>query len=124
VNRQVESRKKSNPLAQRNKTILELTSLISQRNLALRRNDHITAEELSQQIISLGGDPATGQLVDGSNNEGDYESKIQKINENNKRRTKESMAAAHANMLQKKKTEEAFVRAKQYVAGHTLEELN
>jgi RNA polymerase-associated protein RTF1 len=114
VTRQVDSRKKSNPLAQRNKTILELTSLISTRNLALRRNDHVTAHDLSLQIIALGGDPATGQLIDTrGEEEGDYDSKIQKINENNKKRTKESMAAAHAAALLRKKAEEAFVKAKQ-----------
>lgn len=118
INRQVDARKKNNPLAQRQKTILEITSLISSRNLALRRGDRDQADEINRQIISLGADPTTGQLVtlnanDAADNATDYDARIQKINENNKRKTKENMAAAHAAALQRKKVEEAIVRSRQ-----------
>jgi len=120
INRQVDARKKNNPLAQRQKTILEITSLISSRNLALRRGDRDQADEINRQIISLGADPTTGQLVtlnanDAADNATDYDARIQKINENNKRKTKENMAAAHAAALQRKKVEEAIVRSRQWV---------
>jgi RNA polymerase-associated protein RTF1 len=96
----VDARKKSNPLAQGKRVIVEITQLISSRDLALRRNDHAGADDLNRQIISLGGDPATGE-------------RIQRINENNRRKTKEAMTAAHAAAVQRKKAEEAIVRARQ-----------
>ena len=118
INRQVEARKKSNPLVQRNRTILEITSLISARNLALRRNDHDGADAINRQIEALGGDPSTGELVslnpdDTASATSDYDLRIQKINDNNKRKTKEAMAAAHLAAMQRKKNENAIVRAKQ-----------
>lgn len=118
INRQVLERKKNNPLAQRQKTILEITSLISSRDLAIRRNDHDAADDTNRQIIELGGDPSTGQLVTTNPNEAaqnapEYDDRIQRINENNKRKTKEAMAAAHVAAMQRKKVEEAIVRSRQ-----------
>ncbi|ORY26243.1 hypothetical protein BCR39DRAFT_541580 [Naematelia encephala] len=117
INRQVESRKQSNPLAQRNQALFEISNLISTRNLALRRNDTESAERINRDIVALGGDPTTGELVtvdadEAARNASDYDAKIQRINENNKRRTKEAMAAAHAASLQRKKLEEAIIKAK------------
>ncbi|CAD6579230.1 MAG: hypothetical protein TREMPRED_002430 [Tremellales sp. Tagirdzhanova-0007] len=122
INRQVEARKKYNPMVQRQKTIQEITALISSRNSAIRRNDHDAADEINRQIISLGGDPSTGQLVttdvhEVAQNASDYDMRIQKINENNKRKTKEAMAAAHAASMQRKKAEEAIVRSRQLNAS-------
>ena len=103
---------------QRQKIVQEITALISSRNLAVRRNDHDAADEINRQIISLGGDPSTGQLVtsdvhEAAQNASDYDMRIQKINENNKKKTKEAMAAAHAASMQRKKVEEAIVRSRQ-----------
>ncbi|GFZ47472.1 hypothetical protein JCM24511_05216 [Saitozyma sp. JCM 24511] len=118
INRQVDARKKSNPLAQGKRVIVEITQLISSRDLALRRNDHAGADDLNRQIISLGGDPATGELVTTDQAEvqrklSDHDERIQRINENNRRKTKEAMTAAHAAAVQRKKAEEAIVRARQ-----------
>lgn len=61
ISRQVESRKQSNPMAQRSKVVVEITGLVQARNLALRRDDRVTADDLARQIIALGGDPSTGE---------------------------------------------------------------
>lgn len=111
VNRQVESRKQTNP-AQRQKAVLQITSLMSSKQLALRRNDHDAADSITQQIIDLGGDPNTGQLLSAPDSVTDYDARIQRINENNKRKTREAMAKAHEAALARKKTEEAIVKAK------------
>ncbi len=42
----------------------------------------------------------------------EYDQRIHKINENNRRKTKEAMASAHAALLARKKAEEAIVKAK------------
>ena len=125
INRQVEARKQSNPAQQRAKAVVEITQLYQARNLALRRNDHESAANLERQIIALGGNPETGLLVDASKVASglaqsakdsvaeSYEDKIQRINEHNKKRTKEMQAAAHQASLQRKRAEEAIVRARQ-----------
>jgi RNA polymerase-associated protein RTF1 len=84
----------------------------------LRRNDHAGAEDLNRQIVALGGDPTTGELVtfdaaEMAKNVSEYDERVQRINENNKRKTKEAMAAAHAVAVQRKKAEEAIVKARQ-----------
>ena len=67
---------------------------MSSRNLAQRRNDRDTVKRLNAQIITLGGDPDTGTLIDGLNEGDEYDLKIQKINEFNKKRAKAAQAAA------------------------------
>lgn len=86
------------------------------RDLALRRNDHVMVEKLNSDIIALGGDPNTGKLVGEKEGEekDDYDMKIQRINENNKRKTKEAMMRAHAAAVARKKAEEAVVKARLY----------
>lgn len=86
------------------------------RNLAIRRNDLDAAEEIGRQIEALGGDPATGQVVDvpGGAQE-DADARIQRINENNRKKTKEAMANAHMAEVRRKRAEEAIVKAKQCV---------
>lgn len=137
MNAQIEGRKRSNAGPARNSAVIQITQLVSSRNLALRRNDRATVEDLNRQIVALGGDPSTGDLAstgspvrasparagsDATNGgvgarSGDWEEKIQRINENNRRRTKEAMVAAHQAALVRKKAEEAIVRAKQYVSS-------
>lgn len=112
VNRQVEARKRANPGAHRQKTQLQITSLMGSKNLALRRNDLKEAEFISQQIEELGGDPATGQLLGVDDNKTEHERRIERINQNNLRKTRESMAKAHDALLAKKKAEDAIVKAK------------
>jgi len=100
---------------------------MSSRELAIRRNDTTGQEEIDQQIMSLGGDPMTGLLLEtgqtssisrhhsgGVATEGvsEYDQRIHKINENNRRKTKETMASAHAALLARKKAEEAILKAK------------
>lgn len=113
VNRQVEMRKQTNP-AQRQKTVLQISSLYSSMQAALRRKDLDAAENIKEQIKDLGGDPTTGQLmVEGEMSE--YDARIQRINENNRQRTKANMQRAHELALARKKAEEAIVKAKTYV---------
>lgn len=84
-------------------------------------------KEIDKQIQSLGADPLTGEFVDNSSGNGsfkestatpateevsEYDARINKINENNRRKTKEAMAAAHAASLARKKAEDAIVKAK------------
>lgn len=142
VTAQIEGRKRSNAGPARNSAVIQITQLVSSRNLALRRNDRATVAELDRQIIELGGDPNTGDLaVSGSpsrvgystgggnghaepstaSKSGDWEEKIQRINENNRKRTKEAMVAAHQAALTRKKAEEAIVRAKQWVIDIELQ---
>ncbi|TXT08753.1 hypothetical protein VHUM_02881 [Vanrija humicola] len=124
VNRQVEARKKANPGAHRQKIQLQITSLMGSKNLALRRNDLKEAEFISQQIEELGGDPATGQLLGVDDNMTEHEKRIQRINQNNLRKTRENMAKAHDALLAKKKAEDAIVRAKAAAAAQTAEQSN
>jgi RNA polymerase-associated protein RTF1 len=119
----VHARKQANPSAQRSKANIEISQLMASRQLALRRNDQQTVHQLEAEIIKLGGDPSTGQFVDDPSSQGstgnaadekeDYDTRIQRINENNKKRTKEAMAAAHLASIQRRKAEEAIVKAKQ-----------
>ncbi|OCF72597.1 RNA polymerase-associated protein RTF1 [Kwoniella mangroviensis CBS 8886] len=114
VNRQINTRKAYDPSANRS-ALLKISQLLSTRDLATRRNDVHTVEMINSEIIKLGGDPATGQLVNNGEQlaEGDdYELRIQKINENNKRKTKEMMLKAHQAALARKKAEEAMIKAK------------
>ncbi|WVW79215.1 hypothetical protein I302_101181 [Kwoniella bestiolae CBS 10118] len=113
VNRQINTRKSYDPSANRS-ALLKISQLLSTRDLATRRNDVTTVEMINNEIIKLGGDPATGQLVNnGELAEGDdYELRIQKINENNKRKTKEVMLKAHQAALARKKAEEAMIKAR------------
>jgi RNA polymerase-associated protein RTF1 len=118
INRQVEARKRSNPAQQRHKITIEITNLITSRNLAVRRNDQSLAEDLNRQIIALGGDPQSGELVtldrdEAERNASEYDDRIEKINENNKRKVREQMAKAHQGSLARKRAEEAIVREKQ-----------
>jgi len=55
----------------------------------------------------------TTDLDEAAQNASEYDLRIQKINENKKRKTKEAMAAAHVAALQRKKAEEAIVRSRQ-----------
>lgn len=114
----MEARKKSNPAQQRHKITIEITNLITSRNLALRRNDSTLAEDLNRQIVALGGDPQTGELVTLDKGQAEkmvseYDDRIEKINENNKRKVREQMEKAHQGSLARKRAEEAIVRAKQ-----------
>ncbi|KAK4687631.1 RNA polymerase-associated protein RTF1, partial [Tremellales sp. Uapishka_1] len=118
INRQVESRKKSNPAAIRNKAVLEISSLMSSRGLALRRNDSRGVELIDAQIRGLGGDPATGQMVEEEKEMSEYDARIAKINENNKRKTKENQLAAHNHSLMRKKAEIAIVKARSANNSH------
>ncbi|KAL1406068.1 RNA polymerase-associated protein rtf1 [Vanrija albida] len=119
VNRQVEARKRANPQAHRQKTMLEITSLMGSKNLALRRNDQKAVEMITRQIEELGGDPATGQLLGVDENMTEHEKRIRRINENNLRKTREAMAKAHEALLAKKKAEDAVVKAKAAAAAQT-----
>lgn len=119
----MEARKMSNPGVQRSKTLIQISQLIASRSLALRRNDMALADQLESEIIELGGDPTTGQLVSssqgsasasqGAGEKEDYDAKIQRINEHKARKNKEAMAAAHLASIKRKKAEEAIVRARQ-----------
>ncbi|WWC64143.1 uncharacterized protein I303_106751 [Kwoniella dejecticola CBS 10117] len=114
VNRQINTRRAHDPSANRS-ALLKISQLLSTRDLALRRNDVAAVEDINSEIIKLGGDPTTGQLVaaQGSNESSDdYDLRIQKINENNKRKTKEMMSKAHQAALARKKAEEAMIKAK------------
>ncbi|KAK8843402.1 hypothetical protein IAR55_007059 [Kwoniella newhampshirensis] len=91
---------------------LRIQQLINTRDLAQRRNDQNTVDRLNSEIVKLGGDPVTGQLVGEGEAEDDYDLRIQRINENNKRKTKESMIKAHSAALARKKAEEAIVKAR------------
>ena len=123
IDRQVNARKQANPSAQRSKANIEISQLMASRQLALRRNDLQTVAQLEADIIKLGGDPSTGGFADEPSSQGytgkmadekeDYDTRIQRINENNKKRTKEAMAAAHLASIQRRKAEEAIVKAKQ-----------
>ena len=119
INRQVEARKKTSATAQRS-TVFQIAQLISSRELAVRRHDIDGAESINRQLVELGADPSTGQITTTNSDEmatnvSDYDSMIQKINDNNKRKTKEAMQAAHTATLQRKKAEEAILKAKQSV---------
>lgn len=85
---------------------------MASRNLALRRNDHAEAEKISAQIAEHGADPTTGELLAAEGDADDYDARIQRINENNRRKTKEAMAAAHQASMLRKKAEDALIRAK------------
>ncbi|WWC91323.1 uncharacterized protein L201_006266 [Kwoniella dendrophila CBS 6074] len=114
VNKQITMRKQYDPSANRS-ALLKISQLMSTKELALRRNDSITVESINKEIIDLGGNPSTGQLIieqEGVGFGDEYELKIQKINENNKRKTKEMMSKAHQNALARKKAEEAMIKAK------------
>lgn len=85
---------------------------MSSKQLALRRNDLETAAFISQQIEELGADSATGELLDGQGDMSAYDLRIARINENNRKKTKETMVKAHEAAIAKKKAEDAIVRAK------------
>ncbi len=112
VNRQVDARKQANPQAQRQKVVLQITSLMSSKQLALRRNDLETADFIGRQIADLGADPNTGELLEGEGELSEYDLRIAKINENNRKKTRETMIKAHEAAVAKKKAEDAIVRAK------------
>lgn len=115
IDRRVDSRKSQESSFTR-ASLLKIHQLMNTRDLALRRNDHVMVEKLNSDIIALGGDPNTGKLVGEKEGEekDDYDMKIQRINENNKRKTKEAMMRAHAAAVARKKAEEAVVKAKLY----------
>ncbi|WWD21079.1 hypothetical protein CI109_105560 [Kwoniella shandongensis] len=100
---------------------LKIQQLINTRDLAQRRNDQATVDRLNSEIVKLGGDPVTGQLVGGGEAEDDYDLRIQRINENNKKKTKESMIKAHTAALARKKAEEAIIKAKGVVSEPVVE---
>lgn len=121
INRQIQARQQNKPTAQRTKIVLQVTSLMASKQLALRRNDFEAVEFLSQQIRDLGADPNTGELEEGGEELNDNDLRIQRINENNRRKTKESMARAHEAALARKKAEGAVLKAKaaaNALAGH------
>jgi RNA polymerase-associated protein RTF1 len=111
VNREVAARQKTNP-AKKQRTVLQISSLYSSMQLALRRKDLDMAEHLAGQIRDLGGDPATGALAEGKAAD-KYDDLIGRINENNRQRTKVAMQRAHENSIAKRKAEHAIVMAKQ-----------
>ena len=114
INRQVEARKRSNPNAQRSKTIATISQLVSSLDLAIRRDDAAAVASLNQQIIALGGDPSTGNLVSEAIALGsEHDDRIEKINENARRKTKGSMAAAHLASVARRKAENAIIKARQ-----------
>lgn len=120
ITRQVEARKRSDPGLQRQNKMIEITNLVTARHLATRRNDTAAVEDLERQIIALGGDPQTGELVtldqgQVAQNVSDYDRRIEKINENIQKKVREQMEKAHQGSLARKRAEEAIVRAKQYV---------
>ncbi|BEI83954.1 hypothetical protein CcaverHIS002_0405580 [Cutaneotrichosporon cavernicola] len=117
VNRQVDARKQANPQAQRQKIVLQITSLMSSKQLALRRNDLETAAFIGDQIAKLGADPNTGELLEGEGDLSEYDLRIARINENNRRKTRETMMKAHEAAVAKKKAEDAIVRAKAAAAS-------
>lgn len=106
-------------MAQKHQAYAQIASLQAARSLAIRRADHAGVERISQQITELGGDPETGDMVVPGKQAGNgsqemaYEDRIQKINENNRRKTKDAMAAAHVAATQRKKAEEAMMKARQ-----------
>lgn len=129
ISRQVEARKQSNPQAQRNKAIYQIGRLVASRSLALRSADYKLAQNLEEEIIRLGGDPATGELVEPSAKDSaagskeakeDYDERIRRINEKNRQRTKEAMAAAHQASIQRKKAEEAIIKQRQRVGTRSV----
>ncbi|ODN91429.1 RNA polymerase-associated protein RTF1 [Cryptococcus wingfieldii CBS 7118] len=114
IDRRVASRRAQDSSFARAST-LKIHQLMNTRDLAVRRNDHSMIDKLNADIIALGGDPVTGKLLAGEGEQlgqDDYDLKIQKINENNKRKTKESMMRAHQAAQARKKAEEAVVKAK------------
>lgn len=121
IDRQIASRQRANPAAMRQQTMAQLATLSASRSLAIRRGDQAAVEKINQQIIDLGGDPETGDLVEGGGGakptgELAYDERIQKINEHNRQKTKDAMAAAHLAALKRKKAEEAIFRARQCVS--------
>lgn len=112
INRQIEARQQNKPGAHRTKVVLQVTSLMASKQLALRRNDFGAVELLNEQIRALGADPSTGELVEGGEELNENDLRIQRINENNRRKTKESMARAHEAALARKKAEGAVLKAK------------
>ncbi|WVO18290.1 hypothetical protein L204_106003 [Cryptococcus depauperatus] len=112
IDRRVESRKAQESAYVRS-TTLKIHQLLNTRGLALRRNDHAMVKKLNSDITALGGDPQTGKIVGETEEVGDdYDMKIQKINENNKKKTKEAMMKAHTAAVARKKAEEAVIKAK------------
>lgn len=86
---------------------------MSSKQLAIRRNDHAAAESISKQIAKLGADPVTGELLSGGDaTMSEYDMRIQQINENNRRKTREAMSKAHEASLARKRAEDAIIRAK------------
>jgi RNA polymerase-associated protein RTF1 len=85
---------------------------MSSRNLALRRNDQQSAETINEQIRALGGDPATGDLLAADDQVSEYDARVMKINENNRRKTKESQKTAHQLAAERKRAEDAVVRSR------------
>lgn len=114
VERQIQARRQANTTAQRGKNAIEVSSLVAARNLALRRNDTKEVQRIDSDIVNLGGDPNTGEMLDerpSGPSEEDYDAKIQRINENNKRKTREAMMAANQASLARKRAQDAIVRA-------------
>nr|XP_031862312.1 uncharacterized protein CI109_002277 [Kwoniella shandongensis]KAA5529384.1 hypothetical protein CI109_002277 [Kwoniella shandongensis] len=120
INRQITSRQARDSNFNRS-AHLKIQQLINTRDLAQRRNDQATVDRLNSEIVKLGGDPVTGQLVGGGEAEDDYDLRIQRINENNKKKTKESMIKAHTAALARKKAEEAIIKAKGVVSEPVVE---
>lgn len=85
---------------------------MSSKQLAIRRNDPEAAEAISKQIMELGADPATGELLSGETDVSAYDKRIQQINENNRRKTRETMNKAHEASLARKRAHDAVIKAK------------
>ena len=115
INRQVAARKNSNKQAQRNATITRISQLMASKDLAVRRNDQPAVLDLESRIKAEGGDPVTGRLLDDTTGRDEDEDRIARINEMNRKRTKESMAAAHLAGIARKKHEDAIVQARMWV---------
>jgi RNA polymerase-associated protein RTF1 len=111
----VASRKRANPALLRNQKVIQLTQLLSSRSLAIRRNDQAMIESLNQQMIDMGADPDTGELVSDQTGGDDsaYDAMIQRINDKNQKRNKDAMIAAHQASVARQKAEAAVVKARQ-----------
>lgn len=103
IQRQIDHRKRFNPNAARNKTVIQITQLIASRNLALRRRDLKDAEHIREQIIALGADPTTGRPLDEvEQDQPDPEAEARSKAEREEKKRRAAQAAKAAALLKKK----------------------
>jgi RNA polymerase-associated protein RTF1 len=111
VNRQVAANQRAHGQHSRQKTQIAVSSLYSSLQLAVRRKDEEGAAAIVAQIRDLGGDPETGEMVDGER-VNEYDARIAVINENNRQRTKIAMQRAHEMSMARRRADDARVKAK------------